>query len=237
MEERLSKKAISDMAVVCKSVDSVGGRFIYQRGSHAAYQRRGIYLEFCLDEFMQHENFLCCRSTHPEENASLKSLTVGQGITSTSDGKITFKCDDDSSGYFFSNGYKDIILKRKNEDIILDSIDGFMETAQEVGPMVKINKKGEVSLTGKEKIVCLAIRDETFTGIRNNGREHFFNKKTRASMEEHALLILESEHFIKVGREKFEMRVYLAGNKYWLLTEANLGKGIHCRMLERLIVL
>ncbi len=237
MEERLSKKAISDMAVVGKSVHSVGGRFVFQLGSFASYQRRGLYLEFCLEEFTRHEDFICCRSTHSQENNSLKSLTMGQGVTSNSDGRITFRRNNGSSQYFFSNGYRDIILKRKNEDIILDSIDDFMRAARAIGPAEKIKKKGEVSLTGKEKVVRLAIRDETFTGIRNNGREHFFNKKTRASMEEHTLLILESGHFMEVGKENFEMRVYREGNRYWLLTAVNIGKGIHCRMLELLIIL
>ena len=112
-----------------------------------------------------------------------------------------------------------------------------LASAEEIGDPVFIDDKAEYRLNGKEKSVCLAIRDETFTGIITAADgEIFFNKNSRDDFEHSALTVVYSHNFLKIGRKNIQMQLYTKTEAYWLLTEVEPGTGIKCKMLEKLTI-
>ncbi len=240
MEERLSKKAISDIALVSKHVRIVGGSYIVHQGCQTQYQdnRKGIIIESNLDSLDNDKNndFRCTKTTDKELDEDMKSLTKGKSLVKEKGFGINFTRNSDSS-YLFSNGHRKVAVDHERVTLRMPTIQQFTETAQQVGVNVLIKNIGELSLTGKEDNATLVIRDKTFSSILTNSGEHFFKKNSGEYFLEFPPLFLESKHFLQIGRENFQVGIYKNKGGFWLLTAVTPGTGIQCRILEELSIL
>ncbi len=238
MEVKLSKKAISDMGLASKYVRIVDGTYIVHLGCHAQYQdkRKGIVIETTLSSLEDVEEFQCTKTTGKKVNADLTFLTKGKSLDREKNSGIKFVRNNDAS-YLFSNLHRQVVIDHELVTLRMPTIDQFLATAKRIGVDVTINNIGELSRTGREKCTVLIIRDETFSSILTNSGEHFFKKNTGDNFLKHEPLLLESDNFLKIGRENFKVEIYKDKSSWWLLTIVTPGKGIQCRILEKLKVL
>lgn len=232
MEIELSKQAPKDMAAVGRNIYEIGGRYIAYSGGLACYQSntRGLNIEFNIHSLVEKKGFTCSLPVDPMTNKQLGDLSKGSG-------QITFTHE--VTQCRFTNRSRNVIIRCSAPNLTLPSIkeqtSGFFKIE---GPEDPIQTLGDLSLTGREKNVLLVVRDDTFTGIIINGSgEHYFDPGASDELKGHHRLLLRSNYFMKIGREKFKVQLLKKNQQYWLLTEVDPGLGINCRMLETLTIL
>jgi hypothetical protein len=219
-----------DFSLLLNYTSIVGGNYIVQNGSLGKYQNsaRGIYVEITAIEIS--DDFNCCCSFDRAANKKLSSLTNGSET-------LEFSFDSERNLYCFTNGHQAVELPKVEATLRKPSIDAFTALSEAVGVPVFIDEKGQCNLTGKEKSVRLAIRDETFTGIITAAHgEYFFNPKSREELQCRPLTVVHSHYFLKIGKKNFEVQLYRAEGNYWLSTKVVPGTGIEFKMLERLTI-
>ncbi len=238
MEVKLSKKAISDMGLASRYVRVVDGTYIVHLGCHAQYQdkRKGIVIETTLSSLEDVEEFQCTKTTDKKVDADITFLTKGKSLDKEKNSGINFVRNNDGS-YLFSNGHREVAVDHELVTLSMSTIKQLTETAQQVGVNVLIKNIGELSLAGKEASTTLVIRDKTFSSILTNSGEHFFKKNSDEYFLKFPPLLLESEHFLQIGRENFQVVIYKNKGRYWLLTAVTPGMGIECQVLEKLNIL
>jgi len=209
---------------------TTGGNYIVQNGCLGKYQNsaRGISIEITATGI--DDDFNCCCSFDPATIKKLSSLTNGSKT-------LEFKFDSERNLYCFTNGYQTIELPRVEATLRMPTIDAFTVSSEAVGVPVSIDEKKQCNLTGKEKSVRLAIRDDTFTSIITAAHgEYFFNPKSREELQYRPLTVVHSHYFLKIGKKNFEVQLYRAEGNYWLSTKVVPGTGIEFKMLERLTI-
>lgn len=232
MEIELTKQTPKDMAAVGRNIYELGGRYIAYSGDLARYQSdtRGLNIEFNIHSLLKQTDFKCSLPVDPVTNKQLGDLSKGSGqVTFTHEVK---QCR-------FTNRSRNVIIKCSAPNLTLPAIkEQTSDFVKIEGPEDSIQTLGDLSLTGREKNVLLVVRDETFSGIiLNGGGEHYFDPEDREELKNHQRLILRSNYFLKIGREKFMVQLFKKGQQYWLLTEVEPGVGIQCKMLETLTTL
>lgn len=233
MKIELTKQTPKDMAAVGRNIYEIGGRYIAYSGDLARYQSntRGLNIEFNINSLEEQKDFKCSLPVDPMTNKQLGDLSKGSG-------QVTFTHE--VTQCRFTNGSRNVIIKCSAPNLTLQTIDDQISNFVKIeGPEEDpIQTLGELSLTGREKNVLLVVRDDTFTGIILNGSgEHYFDPKASDELKDHHRLLLRSNYFLKIGREKFKVQLLRKDQQYWLLTEVDPGLGIKCRMLETLTIL
>lgn len=233
MEIDLNKQTPSDMATVGKSLYEIGGRYVIYSGCLARYQSyiKELNIEFNINSLEKQKDFNCSLQLDPKTNRQLGELSKGSG-------QVTFSHDTDR--YRFTNKSRTVRIRCAAPDLQMPTIDDQISNFVKIeGPEEdSIQTLGELSLTGREKNVLLVVRDDTFTGIILNGSgEHYFDPEDSDELKDHHRLLLRSNYFLKIGREKFKVQLLKKDQQYWLLTEVDPGLGIKCRMLETLTIL
>lgn len=232
MEIELNKQTPKDMAAVGKNIYEIGGRYIACSGGLARYQSdtRGLNIEFNIHSLVDQKDFKCALPVDPMTNKQLGDLSKGSGqVTFTHEGT---ECR-------FTNRSRNVIFRSIAPNLTMPDIKNQIADFQKTGgPGDSIQTLGDLSLTGRENNVLLVVRDDTFTGIILKGSgEHYFDPDAREELKEHQRLILRSNYFLKIGKEKFTVQLFKKGQQYWLLTEVEPGLGIQCKMLETLTTL
>lgn len=231
MNSSLKKHTPTDLAAVGKDILGIGGAYIVHNGVHAYYKSKinKLDIEFKIESLADEKSFSCSRKIEKCSNDNLTSLANGKGT-------VIFSNNVKESFYQFTNGSRVIkINKHVSDGEVQPSIDEQLADLEEVVGPEKISTKSELSLTGREKKVCLIIRDETFTSISADCiGEHFFDPDSSEEVKNHPRLIQQSYFFLKIGKENFSLQLYKKNDRYWLLTEVSPGLGIHCRVLEKL---
>jgi len=232
LEIDLKKQTPKDMAAVGKNIHEIGGRYIAYSGDLARYQSntRGLNIEFNINSLVDRKDFECALPVDPMTNKQLGDLSKGSG-------KVVFTHE--VTQCRFTNRSRNVIIRCSTPNLTLPAIkDQTSDLIKVEGPEDPIQTLADLSLTGREKNVLLVVRDETFSGIiLNGGGEHYFDPEDREELQDHQRLLLRSNYFLKIGREKFKVQLFKKGQQYWLLTEVESGVGIQCKMLETLTTL
>ena len=232
MKIDLMKQTPKDMAAVGKNIHEIGGRYIAYSGGLARYQSdiRGLNIEFNIHSLENQKDFKCSLQVDPVKNKQLGDLSKGSG-------QVTFTHE--VTQCKFTNGSRTVIIRCPAPRLTMPAINDHISDFTKIeGPGDSIQTLGDLSLTGREKNVLLVVRDDTFTGIiLNGGGEHYFDPEDREELKDHQRLIIRSNYFLKIGREKFMVQLFKKGQQYWLLTEVESGVGIQCKMLETLTTL
>lgn len=228
------KQYNSDLAkyfsLVLNYTSTTGGKYIVQNGSMGKYQNyaRGISVEITATGI--NDDFNCCCSFDRADIKKLSSLTNGSET-------LEFSLDSERNLYCFTNGHQTVELHKVEATLRMPTIDAFTPLLEAVGVPISIEEKGQCNLTGKEKSVRLAIRNDTFAGIITAVHgEHFFNRESRDELKCYPLTVVHSHYFLKIGKKNFEMQLYRAEGNYWLSTKVAPGTGIEFKMLERLTI-
>lgn len=232
MEIELTKQTPKDLAAVGRNIYEIGGRYIAYSGDLARYQSntKGLNIEFNINSLEEQKDFKCSLPVDPETNKQLGDLSKGSG-------QVTFSHE--ITQCRFTNRSKKVIIRCSAPNLTMPAIkDQTSNLVKIEGPEDPIQTLGDLSLTGREKNVLLVVRDDTFTGIILNGSgEHYFDPDASDELKGHHRLLLRSNYFLKIGRERFKVQLLKKDQQYWLLTEVDPGLGIKCRMLETLTIL
>ncbi len=219
-----------EFSLLLNYTSTTGGNYILQNGSLGKYQNsaRGISIEITATGISN--SFNCCCAIERVTINKMRSLTNNVNT-------LEFSFDSERNLYCFTNGHQTVELPKVEATLRMPTIDDFTASSEAVGVPVSIDDKGQCNLTGKEKSVRLAIRDETFTGIITAAHgEYYFEPNSREELQRHPLTVVHSHYFLKIGKKNFEVQLYRAEGSYWLSTKVVPGTGIEFKMLERLTI-